>query len=126
MDILLKFNITWNVFPITEKKKTSEKNISTRKSSSNSPVPIQIDTSKYRLPTSFHYLLDEKLAKKRPLDKKDYSSVARGLSKSIEEITIHPHTDSLRFVVNKFLNKYENAVVNSYSDTSVRLCLNLM
>ena len=61
------------------------------------------------------------LQKKTPLASKDYSFICRILSRSIEEFTLHPHPDSVKFVVTKFLDKYPSAVINENADTLVSL-----
>lgn len=80
---------------------------------------VHIDTATFKLPRYFGGTLDSKLKNKQVLVKKDLSSVCRELSRSIRETgTNHPHPDSIRFVVDKFINRYPAVVFNEKDITT--------
>jgi hypothetical protein len=58
----------------------------------------------------------------------EFSMITRTLANSIEQYTLHPHPDSLKFVVDNLLVKYQNLIMDKeYSiQTNVsRLCTQL-
>jgi len=42
----------------------------------------------------------------------EFSMITRTLANSIEEYTLHPHPDSLKFVVDSLLVKYPNLIMD--------------
>ena len=74
-----------------------------------------IDTRKYRLPTRFGMKIDEKMERKIPLESNEISAVCREVARSIEHQckTVHPHAQSITFIVNKLLVKYPSLVIDN-------------
>lgn len=75
---------------------------------------VMIDTSKYQLPNFFGTKIDYKIEKKIPLESNEISSLCRELARSIEHQfkTVHPHSQSINYVVNKLLMKYPSLIID--------------
>ena len=66
---------------------------------------VKVDVTKITMPDYFGSLT-EKIAKKEPLDNDELNKIVRSLSYPIESLTLWPHPNVFRYVVNKFLDKY--------------------
>ncbi len=74
---------------------------------------VRLNSATYKLPTFFGTQSTEKMNDiKQSLTSKDYLAIYRILANSIEEHTLHPHPDSIRFVVDRMLSKYSNLILD--------------
>jgi hypothetical protein len=91
---------------------------------------VRINSALYKLPTCHGPALTQKMKSKakQTYQAAEFSMITRTLANSIEQYTLHPHPDSLKFVVDNLLVKYQNLIMDKeYSiQTNVsRLCTQL-
>lgn len=79
---------------------------------------VYLNTDKFQLPKRYGFVVDEKIKKKGTFVKEDCSAICRTLAISIEEFTIHPHPDSIRFVVEELIAKYPVIVIEEENKIS--------
>ena len=79
--------------------------------------PVMLDTSKYRLPTSYGPVLNKKMANGTPLTKDEYNELVRLVAAPIAlDFTLKPHSDSLMYIARKVVEKYGNM---SFADNTL-------
>lgn len=71
-----------------------------------------VDVRKLTMPDYFGSLT-EKITKGEPLDKDELNKLVRSLSYPIEKLTLKPHPNVLRYMVNKFLDKFSYMATNN-------------
>lgn len=72
-----------------------------------------LDMTNFKLPNHFGFTIDNKLKKSSAsFDNNDYNSICRILANSIEEFTIHPDPNSIRFLVGQLIGKYPAIVID--------------
>jgi len=55
---------------------------------------------------------------KETISSKEYSSISKTLTSASEPFTLHPHPDSIRFVVEKLLSKFPVLVIEQENETT--------
>ncbi|KZR99964.1 Uncharacterized protein APZ42_003945, partial [Daphnia magna] len=53
----------------------------------------------------------------------EYKAVYRTLADSIEIQTLHPHPDSIRFVVDTTLARFQNLIIDKKDQTATNICI---
>jgi hypothetical protein len=53
----------------------------------------------------------------------EFSMITRTLANSIEEYTLHPHPDSLKFVVDSLLVKYPNLIMDKEDSIQTKVSM---
>jgi hypothetical protein len=84
----------------------------------------RLDTKKYKVPSFFGTALTEKMKHaKTLLSENEYKAVYRTLADSIEIQTLHPHPDSIRFVVDTTLARFPNLIIDKKDQTATHVCI---
>ncbi|KZR98141.1 Uncharacterized protein APZ42_006573 [Daphnia magna] len=79
----------------------------------------RLDTKRYKVPSFFGTDLTEKMKNaKTLLSENEYKAVYRKLADSIEIQTLHPHPDSIRFVVDTTLARFQNHILDKKEQTA--------
>ncbi|KAK4006398.1 hypothetical protein OUZ56_011552 [Daphnia magna] len=79
----------------------------------------RLDTKRYKMPSFFGTALTEKMKNaKTLLSENEYKAVYRTLADSIEIQTLHPHPDSIRFVVDTTLTRFQNLIIDKKDKTA--------
>ncbi len=74
---------------------------------------VRLNSASYQLPTCYDTALTQKMnSKQKNYQAAEFSMITRTLANSIEEYTLHPHPDSLKFVVDSLLVKYPNLIMD--------------
>lgn len=91
-------------------------------SESKRPDYVHLNTGNFKLPMCYGTIIDDMLnGKKGPnpdFTNNHFSAICRKLSDLVEETTIHPHPESLRFIVEKLLAKFPILIVDKKNQTS--------
>jgi hypothetical protein len=84
----------------------------------------RLDTKRYKVPSFFGTTLTKKMKNaKTLLSKNEYKAVYRTLADSIEIQTLHPHPDSIRFVVDTTLVRFPNLIIDKKTKTATNVCI---
>jgi hypothetical protein len=85
---------------------------------------VRLNSATYKFPTFFGTQLTEKMNDtKQSLKSKDYLAIYRILANSIEEHTLHPHPDPIRFVVDRMLSNYPNLIVDKKNSIATNVSM---
>ncbi len=85
----------------------------------------RLNSSTYKLPTCYGTALTQKMnsKEKQSYQPSDFSSITRTLATSIEEQTLHPHPDSVKYVVDSLLKKYPNLIMDSEDSSQTNVSI---